>query len=170
MPFTGVIETAAAQGWRIIRHHVPEVKQVVVKRPVQEVYEAMLNIDLQGYATYDERGLRKIISYGDRMLDEISALPDTLTLNFSDLDTREGCKKLFEFCLPYQFEGLVVGGFESENIQVSVPEYINTITSINQTSKVLRRRCGRSFDILRNPAKSHGIEVRTCHQYPFPQP
>lgn len=124
MPFTGVVETAAAQGWRVIRHHVPEIKQVVIRRPLQDVYDAMLNVDLHGYATYDKDRLWKAMAYGNRMLDEISALPDTLTLDFSDLDTREGCKTLFEFCLPYQFEDWWWEDLKTRNIQVSVPEYI----------------------------------------------
>lgn len=120
LPNTGVVETAAAQAWRIIHHHVPNIKAVVIRRPIDDVLGSMVNIDLNGEAHYDIPRLRKVMEYGDRMLAEIAAQPGTLSLDFADLDTWDGCKRLFEFCLPYEFDEGWWEYIRPMNIQVDV--------------------------------------------------
>lgn len=120
LPRTGAVETATAQAWRIIHHHVPNIKAVVIRRPVDEVMESMVNIDLRGEAYYDIPKLRKFIEYGDRCLTEISEQPGVLNLKFSDLDTSDGCKRIFEFCLPYKFDQGWWEYARQQNIQVDV--------------------------------------------------
>lgn len=120
LPKTGVVETAAAQAWRIIHHHVPNIKAVVVRRPIDDVMRSMVNIDLQGEAYYDVPRLRKVMEYGNRMLDEISKQPDVLTVDFDDLSTMQGCKVIFEHCLPYEFDRGWWEFMVDQNIQVDV--------------------------------------------------
>jgi hypothetical protein len=120
LPRTGVVETAAAQAWRIIHHHVPGLKAVVIRRPIDDVMRSMVNVDLRGEAHYDLPKLRKVMEYGDRMLCEIAEQPGVLSLDFDDLDTIQGCKAIFEHCLPYEFD---YGWWEymvMQNIQVDV--------------------------------------------------
>lgn len=117
--YTGVVETAAAQGWRIIKHHVPHIRQVVVKRPIEDVMKSMVKT-----AEYDVPRLRKVMEYGNRMLDEISGQPGVLTLDFDSLGTMEGCAALFEHCLPYRFDSGWWKSLKGQNIQLGVPEVI----------------------------------------------
>lgn len=124
MPNIGVVETAAAQAWRIIHHQVPNLKAVVIRRPVEDVIASMVNVDLNGYATYDIPRLRKVMAYGDRVLEEITEQPAVLSLNFSALDTEEGCRALFEHCLPYPFDPGWWDYMKQKNIQVDVPSVI----------------------------------------------
>lgn len=60
------------------------------------------------------------MEYGNRMLDEVSAQPGVLTLDFDDLETLQGCKRLFEFCLPYEFDQGWWEYMVVQNIQVDV--------------------------------------------------
>lgn len=123
LPYSGTVETASAQGWRIITHHAPHVKHAVVLRQIDDVMQSMLNIKMDGFS-YDAPRLRKIMEYGDRMLREVAAQPGVLTLNYSDLDTERGCRQLFEHCLPYRFELGWWKHMRDCNIQVNVPSVI----------------------------------------------
>lgn len=120
LPRTGAVETATAQAWRIIHHHVPNIKAVVIRRPIDDVMTSMLNVDLNGEMHYDIPRLKKVMEYGDRVLAEIASQPGTLSLDFADLDTMEGCKSLFEFCLPYEFDQGWWEYIKNVNIQVDV--------------------------------------------------
>lgn len=116
----GVVETAAAQAWRILKHHIPNLKMAVIRRPIDDVVQSMMNINLHGRFHYDADRLRKVMEYGDRMLNEISEQPGTLTLSFSDLETEVGCKAIFEHCLPYEFDPDWWGTMKDRNVQVDV--------------------------------------------------
>lgn len=119
LPYTGTVETASAQGWRIIKHYAPQVRHAVVLRPIEDVVESMVKT-----AEYDVPRLRRVMSYGDRMLRELAQQPGVLTLNYSDLDTERGCRWLFEHCLPYHFNPGWWREMRDKNIQCSVPAYI----------------------------------------------
>lgn len=139
----GTVETAAAQAWRIIKHHVPNIRQAVVRRPLADVFDAMMNVDLVGYAQYDQEKLWKVMAYGNRMLDEVACQPGTLRLEFDELDCPEGCKKLFEFCIPYEFDFDWWERMRKRHIEVSVPRviqyYHDNITDIMAFKKELWR-------------------------------
>lgn len=124
IPYSGTVETASAQAWRLIQHHAPHVRHAVVRRPIDDVMKSMLAVDLDGYASYDVPRLRKVMEYGDRMLAEISRQPGVLTLRFTDLDTRAGCKALFEHCLPHHFDSGWWEHMRDRNVQVNVSSVI----------------------------------------------
>lgn len=100
-PRIGVAETAAAPGWKMLRHYFPEARIVVVHRPVEEVVDAMMNVDVSGIARYDPVLLERNMQRIDRSLDRIAAEPDVLTVGYADLDREEVCAAIFEHCLPY---------------------------------------------------------------------
>jgi hypothetical protein len=164
LPNTGVVETAAAQAWRIIKHHVPGVKMAVIKRPLDDVVQSMTEVDLGGYATYDVPRLRKIVEYGNRMLDEISAQPDVMTLDFQDFDDPKALGDLFEFCLPYKFDPGWWEYMRRINVQADV---VGTIRYYHQHRfEIDRFKRGlwaemralvRSGDIARHQGKANAI-------------
>lgn len=123
-PNTGTVETAAAQAWRIIHHHVPNLRVAVIRRPVDEVIDSVLKVPLKGVATYDEVRLQKVMAYGDRMLRQISALPGVLTLNYADISSEDACAALFEHCLPYEFDRPWWDWMKDRNVQADVPSII----------------------------------------------
>lgn len=121
-PNTGSSETGAAQGWWLLKYYKPEIKTVVVFRPIKEVVDSLLDVDLSGVAHYDKPSLVKHLEYGQRCLDKISNDPDTLSVHFKDLIKMETCQKIFEHCLPYKFDIKWWGALKNQNIQVSVQD------------------------------------------------
>lgn len=118
-PMMGSCETAAAPGWAILKRHVPNLKQVVVLRPVEDVVESIMNLSIDGFA-YDRDVLRKGMEYGDRVLRKIAAQPDVLTVEFADLNKENACRKIFEHCLPYAFDRDWWIEHKDQNIQADV--------------------------------------------------
>lgn len=102
--FTGTAETAAAPAWRLIHHFRPDVSGVVVRRPVEEALESLLRIDLSGVGSYQRDSLETTLRYLDRCLDQISALPGVLSVNFADLGREDVCARVFTHCLPYAWD------------------------------------------------------------------
>lgn len=103
-PCTGTSETAASFGWQIITSIRPDIKQVVVLRDVEDAIQSMQDhYDREGIAV-DEKLLRTAFTRNERILRKIAAVPGVLALSFDELNTREGCKSIFEFCLPYEWD------------------------------------------------------------------
>jgi len=120
---TGSAETATAQGRMLIKYVNPDIKEVVILRPVDDVIKSLLEIDLTGVATYDIPLLRRTMEYGDRCLRKIALDPSVLVLEFDDLATEAGCKKLWEHCLPYEFDRDWWNYMKNKNIQIDVREH-----------------------------------------------
>lgn len=105
MDWTGSAETAVMPAWRIIRHYRPDIKTLVVRRPVEEVVDSLMNLDFSGICYYERDTVIKGMTYLDRYLDQIEdEMPNTLSVRFADLATEETCKRVFEHCLPYTFD------------------------------------------------------------------
>lgn len=117
---TGAAETGASLGWRLLEHHVPELRRVVIRRPVDEVVASMMKVDVGGVATYDEEVLRTAMQRGDRALAELSTRQDVLTVDFKDLDREDACAAIFEHCLPYKFSRAWWESLKDQNIQKDV--------------------------------------------------
>ena len=95
-PNTGTVETAAAPFWRIIPQGV---KTVCLWRPIPEVVESLARFG------FDRDQVRITVLALERKLEQIAArVPGTLWVEFGDLATPEGCKRVFEHCLPYEFD------------------------------------------------------------------
>jgi hypothetical protein len=121
-PQHGTVETGVAQGWRLIHHWVPDIRAVVVCRPVADAVRSMIAA-AEGIVTYDEAKLLRLMEYGDRMLSQISALPGVLTIEFDALATEGGCAAIFEHCLPYQFDRAWWAEMRDRNVQVDLASF-----------------------------------------------
>jgi hypothetical protein len=86
----GTCETATVLGHRLIRHLMPTVKFAVVRRPLAEVVASLSRLGLA--APLGELEAR------DAMLDQVAAMPGTLSLQCDELDSPDWCRRLFEFC------------------------------------------------------------------------
>ncbi len=149
-PRIGTVETAMAQGWRLLHHYQPQINAVVVKRPIDEVVKSMLATNLKGYATYDKEKLIGVMEYGNRMLDDVAKnLPNCLKLEFSDLDTKDGCAALFEHCLPFKFDQEWWDGQRAKNIQVDVAEYVRYYHENRPEIDGFKKLCWRELRRLR---------------------
>jgi hypothetical protein len=119
-PGTGSTETGAAPGWQLIRHYVPAIKTVVVRRPLDEIVASFARSEVADIAAIDEAKLRRIIAYENRCLDKISLQPGTLTVDFKDLGNEDVCSAIFEHCLPYRFDVQWWRFMKDQNIQSNV--------------------------------------------------
>lgn len=119
-PNVGSCETAVAQGRQLVKHIVPNIKEVVVLRPVEEVVSSVMNMDVSGVATYDEKLLRRNMNYGDRVLRKIANDPSVLMVNYHDLNQEKTCRTIFEHCLPYPFDKSWWEAIKDDNIQANV--------------------------------------------------
>lgn len=117
--YTGTAETAAAPGWRLINHYRPDIKQVVIRRPMSQVVASLLNQDLSMIGSYEEESLRKGMAYVDGYLDQIAALPGVLSVPYADLANEETCARVFEHCLPYKMPHEWWREMSALNIQVN---------------------------------------------------
>lgn len=121
-PGTGSAETAVAPAWQLINHHVPGIRSVVVRRPLEDIIASFARSQVSHIAAIDEDRLRRIIAYENRCLDKISAQPGVLTVDFSDLDQRSVCAAIFEHCLPYRFDEGWWLSIKDTNVQSNVAD------------------------------------------------
>lgn len=103
-PKHGYSETAASFGWPLILNARPDIKQVVIRRDTQDAIAAMQQNYERNGLEFDRAKLDAIFHRGAKVLERISALPGVLTLTYADLDSEEGCRRIFEFCLPYEWD------------------------------------------------------------------
>lgn len=143
----GCAETAAAQGYQLIRHAAPNITEVVILRPVDEVVNSL--IKAAGTNVYDEKILRRNMEYGHRMLLKIAQDNGVMTVNYDDLNREDVCAAIFEYCLPYEFDKEWWESLKDKNIQVNlmaVLRYYNKNRNIidrfkNHCRKELSRLC-----------------------------
>ena len=121
-PNTGSAETGAPYGRCLIKWLIPNIKEVVILRPVDECVESLMKIDFEGMFVFDRVKLQKLMEKGRRALDKIAKDPNVLVVNYSDLDKEEIVRHLFEFCLPYEFDREWWGYMKDKNIQVNLKQ------------------------------------------------
>jgi hypothetical protein len=142
---TGAAETAAGPGWRLMHHHFPEMRKVVVRRPVSDVVEAIMRMDVGGVATYDRDRLVSIMSRCRRELDALSAVPGVLTVDFDDLKREDVCAAVFEHCLPFAFDRTWWEGLRFRNIQVVMRDVLLYYYANKDGVEGFKRSCKREL-------------------------
>jgi hypothetical protein len=142
---TGAAETAAGPGWRLLHHHFPEMRKVVVRRPVADVVEAMMRMDVGGVATYDRDKLTRIMVRSRRDLDALSAVPGVLTVDFDDLIREDACAAVFEHCLPFEFDRAWWEGLRLRNIQIVMKHFLLYYYANREAVEGFKRSCKREL-------------------------
>lgn len=148
-PNYGSAETGASQGWWLIEHSCPGIKTVVIHRPVDEVVQSMMEVDVRGTASYDRNLLQKHMSYGKRLLDQISKRHDVLSISFHDLKKMETCESLFEHCLPYKFDIKWWANLKNKNIQINVKDMLLDYFDHKKEIKEFKMLCKKELISLR---------------------
>lgn len=115
---TGTAETGAPYGRCLLKWLVPNLKEVVILRPIDECVESLMAMDFGGMFSFDRVKLTKLMTRGRRALDRIARDPNVLVIDYCDLDKGEACKRLFEFCLPYEFDKDWWEYMRDKNVQV----------------------------------------------------
>lgn len=117
-PNTGTAETAAAPWWRLLKTYAPDARVVVVRRPVEDVFDSLMR--LPGLA-FDPATLMTLLCKLDCKLDQIEARMDNvLSVDFADLAEEQTCRKIFEHCLPYPHDHNHWTELKDQNIQINM--------------------------------------------------
>ena len=108
----GTCETGADFAWPLIRKLRPAIKFAVVQRPIDDVVASLARF---GIGDLDEE-----LATRAARLDEISALPGTLTVAYHELAHFTACRDIFEFCTGTRCESAWWRRFDEVNIQVDM--------------------------------------------------
>lgn len=93
-PCIGTVETAAAPWWRLVQRMRPDIRTVVIRRPVADVVQSLTRYG------FDPTAMTPLMTRFDRKLDQIEhRVPGALSVSFNDLNTEQGCARIFERCL-----------------------------------------------------------------------
>jgi len=115
----GAAETAAAPLWRLLDRFAPGARILIVRRPVSEVVDSLMNI--LGL-TFDRAVLERTIAKLDRKLDQIEArCANVLSVNFDDLNDETVCAAAFEHCLPHAHDHKHWTRLAPVNVQIDMP-------------------------------------------------
>jgi hypothetical protein len=150
-PRTGTAETGITPGWRLLHHLVPGIRAVVIRRPVDDVVEAMLAVDIGGVGQYDRALLRRNMEYMNRCLERIAVESDALVVDYADLDRAKTCSAIFRHCLPFEFDAAWWERLRTQNIQADVKAVMryyfdnrDAIEHFKATCKAEMRRLARA--------------------------
>ena len=110
-PCVGTCETTAAPFWRLLD---PDIRVVVVRRPVAEVVDSLMR--LPG-CVFDREALTHAMTRLDRKLDQVVKRCGALEVSFADLATEETCARVFEHCLPYRHDSEWWAMWDQVNVQ-----------------------------------------------------
>ena len=117
-PYVGTAETAAAPFWRTVARLTPDIKVVVVRRPVAEVVASLMRL-----GSFDQEALEADMKRLDRKLQQIERrVPGVLSVNYADLNDEAVCARIFEHCLPYSHDSARWQVLSKINVQVSLPQ------------------------------------------------
>ena len=118
-PCIGAAETAGASWWRLLERFAPDARVLVVRRPVDEVVNSLMNIP---GAEFDRELLATTMRQLDRKLDQVEArVPNTLSVAFEDLGDEKTCAAAFEHCLGLPHDTAHWLALTDENIQIDMP-------------------------------------------------
>lgn len=161
-PCIGTAETAAAPWWRTLARLAPDVRILIVRRPVDDVIDSLLR--LPGIA-FDRDKLRGVMTHLSRKLDQIEArLPNVLSVAFDDLNDEATCAKVFEHCLPYQHDPAHWRALAPVNIQINMPAMMRHFSAyqpaLDKLAAIAKQQTLASMT-LREPIEPEGITFQT---------
>jgi len=119
--WTGTAETSAAPWYRLIRHLRPDIAIVVVRRPVGDVVDSLMRLDLRGVCGFDRVALERQMRRQDRYLDRVERLPGVLSVQAADLSNEAVFAKVFEHCLHVRHDPEWWAALAPANLQCDMP-------------------------------------------------
>ena len=140
--WTGAVDTGAARWWRLVREYRPDAKIAVIRRPVDEVVDSILRLDLQGVSAFNRTDLTREMHKLDRALNRIEgAVPNVLSVQFSDMADEDTCKALFEHCLPYDHDPEWWASLSEVNTQGNMRAILRYYTAHKPQILAAARQC-----------------------------
>lgn len=151
LPNIGILETAAIHARPIIKYIRPDIKEVVILRPLEDIMQSFLHLDTNNLVTWDKEKMHKVLERGCRELKKLSELPTTLSVNFEELATEQGCQKIFEHCLPYDFDKDWWEIGKEQNIQLDTKSFFEYYVSNKDSIEIFKQQLKQD---LRNLCRS----------------
>ena len=160
-PFTGSAETALAPFWRLIP---PDTRLVIVRRPVEEVKDSLLRLNLGDGGSFDPAALDRLLKRTDAKLDQIAARwPGTLEVSFDALHHETVCAQIFEHCLPYGFDADWWRLVSQFNLQASMPALMRHHKAfgpqLDRFSKIAKQKTLSDLALRDRRQRCHGRGV-----------
>lgn len=161
-PAIGSAETAVAPWWRLLHHFAPNTRIVIVKRPIEDVFDSLMR--LPG-CTFDRAVLMPLLAKLDCKLDQIAARwPNVLTVQYDDLNDEAACARVFEYCLPYKHDPAHWAALAPVNIQVNMQALMRYMgayaPALDKLAKIAKQKT-LSDMALREPVEPAGITFQT---------
>jgi len=146
LPFYGSVETAAAPFWRLARHIRPDLKIVVVRRPVDEVAGSLLRTGVE----FDRAALEAQLVHMDRKLDQIAY---DISVDFADLSEERTCQRIFEYCLGLPHDRERWTSFHRQNLQIDLATQLNYVRAYGMQLCKAEATCVRATRAVIRGAK-----------------
>lgn len=119
--YKGSAETSVAPFWRLVRSINPDLKIVIVGRPVADVVKSLMALDMSGVCKFDESVLTEKMTRLNAKLKQIERrFPDAVSVKFDDLHNESTVKEVFEHCLPYGFDRAWWKSLKDVNLQCNM--------------------------------------------------
>jgi hypothetical protein len=168
MDFVGSAETSAAAWWRTAASLRPDLRVLVVRRPVSEVVDSIMRLDMRGVCSFDERALTDSMNLADAKLNQVERrMGNVLSVSFAALEQEEVCAQAFEHCLPYRHDHAWWERCASVNMQISMPHLMRYAFAHKEQMAKLAAIAKRDT-VARSAAKlSVDLEGVTFQQEPF---
>lgn len=120
-PKTGTVETLAAPWWRLIMKYRPDIRVIVIRRPVEEVVNSLMAMGHFADRALVTATMRKL----DAKLSQIEKrIKGAVSIPFRELARQDICSALFEYCLGVKEPEGRWAQFDRANIQCSMPAMI----------------------------------------------
>lgn len=161
-PNIGTAETAAAPWWRLLDRFAPGARILIVRRPVSEVVDSLMNIP---GLSFDRAVLEQTISKLDRKLDQIEARCDNvLSVNFDDLNDEMVCAIAFEHCLPHAHDHKHWARLAPVNVQIDMPALMRYAQAyqpaLDKVAAIAKHQTLAAM-VTREPVEPEGITFQT---------
>lgn len=167
---TGAADTSASSWWRTVQRYRPDARILVVRRPVGEVVDSLMRLDMRGVCAFDRVALTRQMTRLDRKLDQIERrVAGVLSVNFSDIENETTCARIFEHCLPYAHDPDWWARNAAFNLQADMPALMRYQSAHRTQIDRLVTLC-REDTVTTMRATRHGPADRsavTIQQEPF---
>lgn len=133
-PNVGTCETGMVDGWKLIEKLYPQVRRIVVRRSLKDVKASLAKFGINADKDVERRSA---------LLTQVTQRPGVLTVTFDDLDTEEGCKKVFEHCLQLPFDRDYWLSLKDRNIQIDMERRIEKLRNNHVEIEALKAELAR---------------------------
>lgn len=117
-PYRGSAETALVEIHSLMEQWFPDAAVAVVTRPIEEVKQSLAKFSLRTDGILEQQR---------EMLDQVSAKPGVLTLDYRDLNGLTTVQRLWGHCLDVPFDMEHWQRLRGENIQVDMAARLETL-------------------------------------------